>query len=136
MRVINNVVLLRIRNPWGNDVEWNGAWSDNSREWRQIDDATKKEMGLTFQHDGEFWYVCTLCWPLQQPISHRMSFDDFMRNFEKMEICNLGPEVMDEIEQMTGVTKVNPKLQWKSADFNGSWISGQSAGGCRNFVGA
>lgn len=27
----------------------------------------------------------------------RMSFDDFMRYFEKMEICNLGPDVMDEV---------------------------------------
>lgn len=27
----------------------------------------------------------------------RMSFTDFLRYFEKMEICNLGPEVMDEV---------------------------------------
>lgn len=23
-----NVSLLRIRNPWGNEYEWKGAWSD------------------------------------------------------------------------------------------------------------
>jgi hypothetical protein len=32
-----------------------------------------------------------------------MSYNDFMRNFEKMEICNLGPDVMDEVYEMTGV---------------------------------
>jgi calpain len=35
MRVVDTphgkVPLLRVRNPWGNDQEWNGAWSDNSR---------------------------------------------------------------------------------------------------------
>jgi hypothetical protein len=31
-----------------------------------------------------------------------MSFPDFMREFEKLEICNLGPEIMDEVERMTG----------------------------------
>jgi hypothetical protein len=25
--------LVRIRNPWGNDAEWNGPWSDGSEEW-------------------------------------------------------------------------------------------------------
>uniref|UniRef100_A0A915DFL9 Calpain catalytic domain-containing protein n=1 Tax=Ditylenchus dipsaci TaxID=166011 RepID=A0A915DFL9_9BILA len=108
MRIVDSsngkVPLLRIRNPWGNDQEWNGAWSDNSREWNQLSNDTKKDMGLTFAHDGEFW----------------MSFNDFMDNFEKMEICNLGPDVMEEVKQMTGV--------------NGSWRQGQTAGGCRNFL--
>ena len=24
----NYIKLIRIRNPWGNKVEWNGPWSD------------------------------------------------------------------------------------------------------------
>ena len=52
------ITLVRIRNPWGNEHEWNGAWSDNSCEWQAIDDVQRKEMGLVFAHDGEFWYVC------------------------------------------------------------------------------
>lgn len=24
----HKVNLVRIRNPWGNDVEWNGSWND------------------------------------------------------------------------------------------------------------
>lgn len=28
MKEGNKVNLVRIRNPWGNDVEWNGSWND------------------------------------------------------------------------------------------------------------
>lgn len=34
-----------------------------------------------------------------------------MRNFEKMEVCNLGPEVMEEVYAMTGVD-VNAQKAW------------------------
>lgn len=27
-RVRGKIPLLRIRNPWGNEAEWKGAWSD------------------------------------------------------------------------------------------------------------
>ena len=47
-----NVQLIKIRNPWGNMVEWIGPWSDNSEEmknvsWRQ---AQHLKTGT-----GEFW---------------------------------------------------------------------------------
>ena len=28
--------LIRVRNPWGNDAEWKGPWSDGSKEWAYI----------------------------------------------------------------------------------------------------
>ena len=28
--------LVRVRNPWGNEIEWKGPWSDGSREWNYI----------------------------------------------------------------------------------------------------
>lgn len=31
-------------------------WSDNSPEWQMLSSGAKKDMGLTFAHDGEFWY--------------------------------------------------------------------------------
>ncbi|PAV83941.1 hypothetical protein WR25_02126 isoform B [Diploscapter pachys] len=120
MRVVDGpngqVCLLRVRNPWGNEQEWNGPWSDGSSEWRSVPDQVKQDMGLRFDHDGEFW----------------ISFDDFMRNFEKMEICNLGPDVMDEVYQMTGVRA--PGLTWASNSHDGAWIANRTAGGCRNYI--
>ncbi|KFD48822.1 hypothetical protein M513_10306, partial [Trichuris suis] len=110
------VPLLRIRNPWGSEQEWNGPWSDGSREWRNVSDSAKEEIELQFKHDGEFW----------------MSFSDFMRNFEKLEICNLGPEVMDEIAEMTG-RRVRMD-HWNTSVHDGVWMRGRSAGGCKNFA--
>lgn len=26
---------MQIRNPWANEVEWNGPWSDTSTEWTE-----------------------------------------------------------------------------------------------------
>ena len=35
-----NHELLRILNPWGNSVEWKGAWADGSKEWAKIPEVT------------------------------------------------------------------------------------------------
>ncbi|VDN12301.1 unnamed protein product [Dibothriocephalus latus] len=51
------VWLVRVRNPWGNNYEWKGAWADNSREWAGVSEADKKRLDVTFTSDGEFWYV-------------------------------------------------------------------------------
>ena len=74
--------MVRIRNPWGNEAKWKGRWSDQSREWSLIPNSQKESMGLTLDDDGEFW----------------MSFDDFSKNFEKLEISNLGPDSLEEDE--------------------------------------
>eukprot|EP01064_Diplonema_japonicum_P029309 TRINITY_DN4707_c2_g2_i1.p1 TRINITY_DN4707_c2_g2~~TRINITY_DN4707_c2_g2_i1.p1 ORF type:complete len:976 (+),score=241.37 TRINITY_DN4707_c2_g2_i1:55-2928(+) len=47
--------LCMIRNPWGNDKEWNGDWSDNSKKWTA---DIKKEVGWYDGDDGTFW----MCW--------------------------------------------------------------------------
>ena len=28
--------MVRVRNPWGNEREWKGDWSDNSPQWRSV----------------------------------------------------------------------------------------------------
>uniref|UniRef100_A0A3Q2V4P6 Calpain 9 n=1 Tax=Haplochromis burtoni TaxID=8153 RepID=A0A3Q2V4P6_HAPBU len=101
------VKLVRIRNPWG-QVEWNGAWSDNSREWNYIDSAEKNRIMQNSADDGEFW----------------MEFEDFKRNYDKVEICNMSPDSLTE----------DTKHQWAVNVFEGNWIRGSTAGGCRNYI--
>ncbi|XP_014259622.1 calpain-A isoform X3 [Cimex lectularius] len=106
--VSGKIPLLRLRNPWGNEAEWNGAWSDKSPEWRYISDEKKEEIGLIFESDGEFW----------------MSFKDFMKYFSRLEICNLNPDSLIH----------DNKKKWEMSVFEGEWVRGVTAGGCRNFL--
>ena len=76
---IGEIPLVRIRNPWGNETEWNGAWSDGSAEWQYIPDEEKDNIGLNFENDGEFW----------------MSYKDFRNNWDQLEICNLSPHALE-----------------------------------------
>lgn len=55
----------------------------------------------------------------------RMSFDDFKRNFTKLEMCNLTPDTLQCEERHSWTVSVN----------EGRWVRGSSAGGCRNFPG-
>uniref|UniRef100_A0A8C4HJK9 Calpain 9 n=1 Tax=Dicentrarchus labrax TaxID=13489 RepID=A0A8C4HJK9_DICLA len=103
----NTVQLIRVRNPWG-QVEWNGPWSDDSREWSYVDKAEKYRLQQNSTDDGEFW----------------MEFEDFKRNYDKVEICNMTPDDLTE----------NTKRHWEVSMFEGSWIRGSTAGGCRNFI--
>uniref|UniRef100_A0A674DR89 Calpain 8 n=1 Tax=Salmo trutta TaxID=8032 RepID=A0A674DR89_SALTR len=96
--------LVRIRNPWG-QVEWTGAWSDDSREWDGVRPEEKSKLDHSAE-DGEFW----------------MAYSDFLRQYSKLEICNLTPDtlVSDEVGH------------WNHYQFEGMWRVGSTAGGCRN----
>ncbi|CAH0598746.1 unnamed protein product [Chrysodeixis includens] len=107
------IPLLRLRNPWGNEAEWNGPWSDKSPEWRFIPESEKEELGLTFDDDGEFW----------------MAYKDFITHFSRVEICNLNPDSLDPEECPDGCTK-----KWEMSVFEGEWVRGVTAGGCRNYL--
>lgn len=101
--------LMRLRNPWG-DAEWEGAFSDKSKEWKEIPDEAKTALGLKFDDDGEFW----------------MSFRDFLSNFDSIEVCNLSP---DETLEVAG----GKKKKWNVKFYEGKWVVGVSAGGCSNY---
>lgn len=60
--------LLRLRNPWGRQ-EWNGAWSDGSKEW-DLHDNVKSALGLDDPAcpDGVFF----------------ISWDDFKSRFSRI----------------------------------------------------
>uniref|UniRef100_A0A0A6YVU9 Calpain 8 n=1 Tax=Mus musculus TaxID=10090 RepID=A0A0A6YVU9_MOUSE len=97
--------LIRLRNPWG-EVEWTGAWSDSAPEWNYIDPQKKGELDKRAE-DGEFW----------------MSFSDFLKQFSRLEICNLSPDSLSSEEIH----------KWNLVLFNGRWTRGSTAGGCQNY---
>uniref|UniRef100_A0A3P9NHC4 Calpain-2 catalytic subunit n=1 Tax=Poecilia reticulata TaxID=8081 RepID=A0A3P9NHC4_POERE len=99
------VQLIRIRNPWG-QVEWTGAWSDNSHEWRSVSSEDRERL-TNRSEDGEFW----------------MSFSDFLREYSQLEICNLTPDSLTDDEYQ----------KWAETEFEETWRRGVSAGGCRNY---
>ncbi|XP_046905519.1 calpain-3b isoform X7 [Hypomesus transpacificus] len=100
------VHLIQLRNPWG-VVLWNGPWSAKADDWSSISRADKDKLKKQTAEDSEFW----------------MSFEDFQKNFTKIEICNLTPDSLmgDEIQS------------WKVVINEGRWVRGSSAGGCRNY---
>ncbi|MBZ3883718.1 Calpain-8 [Sciurus carolinensis] len=97
--------LIRLRNPWG-EVEWTGAWSDDAPEWNYIDPRQKVLLDRKAE-DGEFW----------------MSFSDFLKQFSRLEICNLSPDSLSSEEVH----------KWNLVLFNGRWTRGSTAGGCQNY---
>ncbi|KAM7540470.1 hypothetical protein Aperf_G00000041004 [Anoplocephala perfoliata] len=105
------IQLIRIRNPWGNEAEWRGAWSDHSSDWNTISESDRRNLGITIEADGEFW----------------MSYDDFVREFEKVEMCALGPQSLNMDES-------RKKVAFEMTLEHGGWIPGVNAGGCRNFL--
>ncbi|XP_077408083.1 calpain-3b [Vanacampus margaritifer] len=102
----SKIRLIRLRNPWGR-VLWKGPWSANSKEWSTISIADRDNLKKQTVEESEFW----------------MSFDDFMTNYTKLEICNLTPDTLQGDERHSWSVSVN----------EGRWVRGSSAGGCRNF---
>ncbi|KAL8365694.1 hypothetical protein RB595_004478 [Gaeumannomyces hyphopodioides] len=85
----DRVRLVQIRNPWGRRGgagfgEWNGPWSDGSKEWTPY---WLKKLGHVFGDDGVFW----------------MSFRDMLEKFKFMHRTRLFDEKWTVVQQWTNV---------------------------------
>lgn len=81
---------------------------------------------------------CVLVWPwvegpglpvhplaawVMSPCFCRMSFNDFLRHYSRLEICNLTPDTLTS----------DTYKKWKLTKMDGNWRRGSTAGGCRNY---
>ncbi|XP_068636405.1 calpain-type cysteine protease DEK1-like isoform X1 [Aristolochia californica] len=76
VREVDGHKLVQIRNPWANEVEWNGPWSDSSPEW--TDRMRHKLRHVPQSKDGIFW----------------MSWQDFQIHFRSIYVCRVYPPEM------------------------------------------
>ncbi|KIW06159.1 uncharacterized protein PV09_03321 [Verruconis gallopava] len=77
------VRLLKLRNPWGRQ-EWNGKWSDGSKEWTP---DVMKELQHTFGDDGIFW----------------ISYPDFLKFYPEIDRVRLIGSEWTVTQQWTAV---------------------------------
>uniref|UniRef100_A0A8C9YFI0 Calpain 12 n=1 Tax=Sander lucioperca TaxID=283035 RepID=A0A8C9YFI0_SANLU len=106
MKVSDEVLLLKLRNPWG-FVEYRGPWSDKGKEWDDVVKAEKERIQLQQNEDGEFWYV------------------DFCSLFDVVELCSVNPDNLEEENP--------PASTWTISEHRGFWLQGSSAGGSRKY---
>lgn len=45
--------MIRLRNPWANEIEWAGAWHDRDKRWTTLDSNEKRRMSWENAEDGE-----------------------------------------------------------------------------------
>ncbi|XP_064020936.1 calpain-10 isoform X3 [Pogoniulus pusillus] len=102
------VFLLRIRNPWGRRC-WKGPWCEGGQGWNQLDPVLASQL-LSQIQEGEFW----------------VDEDEFFREFDEI---TMGFPVNEEGQLQSLYTE---KVLHHSQNLFGSWVRGQSAGGCRN----
>ncbi|MBN3303416.1 CAN5 protein, partial [Amia calva] len=101
--------MIRMRNPWGK-TEWNGAWSDGSKEWEKVGSSERDAMGITVADDGEFW----------------MAFEDWCKFFTDVDICRI-----------INTSLLSVQKTWHEGRFLGSWTKNTEpllnrCGGCMN----
>ena len=75
----DTIRMIRLRNPWANEKQWSGAWSNNSSKWSEYPAAERhveRYIGgkRSREADGVFW----------------MSWEDFRKIFTKVEVCKIG----------------------------------------------
>ena len=61
-----------------------------------------------------------------------MAFKEFSEEFEKLEVCHLGPDTLSPEDEGDASEE---ERKWEGTVCDGSWKKRVNAGGCRNFAG-
>ncbi|XP_028611219.1 calpain-10 isoform X1 [Grammomys surdaster] len=107
-RTGQGILLLRIHNPWGRRC-WQGLWREGGEGWNQVEPAKESELLARLQ-EGEFW----------------VEEEEFLREFDEVTI---GYPVTEAGHLQSLYTE---KVLCHTRTLPGAWVTGQSAGGCRN----
>ncbi|PON98045.1 Peptidase C2, calpain family [Trema orientale] len=109
--------LIQIRNPWANEVEWNGPWSDSSPEWTdRMKHKLKHVPQLSLKHYLSMRFDCVPDFVLFKQSKDGifwMSWQDFQIHFRSIYVCRVYP----------------PEMRYS---VHGQW-RGYSAGGCQDY---
>mmetsp|Transcript_34639 Transcript_34639/g.91144 ORF Transcript_34639/g.91144 Transcript_34639/m.91144 type:complete len:224 (+) Transcript_34639:233-904(+) len=73
----SRINLVQLRNPWGAH-EWNGAWSDGSKEW-DAHPKIKNTLRPAKGNDGKFW----------------IHWDDFSKIYNRIDVCQRSTGLRD-----------------------------------------
>lgn len=65
------LLLVQLRNIWGADMSWQGAWGEGSAEWDRYPEIRRHYLREEYRNTGRFW----MCW------------QDFCAVFDRIEVC-------------------------------------------------
>ncbi|CAH1722858.1 unnamed protein product [Chironomus riparius] len=99
--------LLQFRNSSEDETEWIKTLNNKPQVWHKFLENEKKLIGLTVEHDNEFW----------------ISYQDFIKHFDRLDICILSASSL-ELEK--------DSIKCDLSLFEGQWMKEFSAGGCNN----
>ena len=105
--------VICLRNPWG-AFEWNGKFSDGSKEFDRIRDELKRQVAddlVDGADDGSFW----------------MGFDDFKTYFWEVGVCDPW-----ELGVLSEVSPDGAGMDVEIDAARGEWVQGVSAGGMKD----
>ena len=79
-----------------------------------------------------FKYLCLyvlFCLPITTNCIHLCFLQDFVTEFGTLEMTNLSPDSLTDEDVMDSV-----QHKWEMSVYEGAWIRGSTAGGCRNYL--
>jgi len=100
-----SIQLVKLQNPLGGD-EYIGPFGVESPDWADVDGGAV----VYKPNEGEFFMV----------------YADFLKVFTHLEVVHLDSDTSRDEPSLQG------KCTWQMRLYQGNWIKGVSAGGCRN----